>query len=65
VKGVEFLLRFLLFSIGPLILELLLTGIVLAWCSTSGTSLVLVVTIALYIWFTFKVTEWRVKIRAR
>jgi ABC-type transport system involved in Fe-S cluster assembly fused permease/ATPase subunit len=24
---------------------------------------VLVVTIALYIWFTFKVTEWRVKIR--
>jgi ABC-type transport system involved in Fe-S cluster assembly fused permease/ATPase subunit len=32
VKGVEFLLRFLLFSIGPLILELSLTGIVLAWC---------------------------------
>ena len=31
VKGVDFLLRFLLFSIGPLILELVLTGIVLAW----------------------------------
>ena len=29
VKGVEFLLRFLLFSIGPLILELLLVGIIL------------------------------------
>jgi ABC-type transport system involved in Fe-S cluster assembly fused permease/ATPase subunit len=24
-----------------------------------------VVTIALYVWFTFKVTEWRVKIRKR
>ena len=36
VKGVDFLLRFMLFSVGPLILELLLVG----WCclcsSTSG-----------------------------
>ena len=30
VKGVEFLLRFLLFSVGPLVLELALTGIILA-----------------------------------
>jgi ABC-type transport system involved in Fe-S cluster assembly fused permease/ATPase subunit len=26
---------------------------------------VVAVTIALYVWFTFKVTEWRVKLRAR
>ena len=38
VKGVEFLLRFLLFSIGPLILELVLIGGASSrWCSTSGT----------------------------
>ena len=30
VKGVEFLLRFLLFSIGPLVLELLMIGVILA-----------------------------------
>ncbi|HCQ56456.1 MAG TPA: metal ABC transporter permease, partial [Sulfitobacter sp.] len=30
VKGVDFLLRFLLFSIGPLILELILVGVILA-----------------------------------
>jgi ATP-binding cassette subfamily B protein len=63
VKGVEFLLRFLLFSVGPLILELLLTAIVLGAYFDISYLVVLVVTISLYIWFTFKVTEWRVKIR--
>ncbi|MBY6200235.1 ABC transporter ATP-binding protein/permease [Maritalea mobilis] len=63
VKGVEFLLRFMLFSVGPLILELLLTGIILAVVFDISYLLVLAVTIALYIVFTFKVTEWRVKIR--
>ncbi|MEM7721214.1 MAG: ABC transporter ATP-binding protein/permease [Pseudomonadota bacterium] len=63
VKGVEFLLRFLLFSIGPLMLELLLTGIVLAVVFDISYLLVLATTIGLYIWFTFKVTEWRVRIR--
>ena len=63
VKGVEFLLRFLLFSIGPLILELFLTGIILALVFDINYLVVLAVTIAVYIAFTFKVTEWRVRIR--
>ena len=63
VKGVEFLLRFLLFSIGPLILELLMIGVILAWVFDAWYLFVVAVTIGLYIWFTFKVTEWRVKIR--
>jgi ATP-binding cassette subfamily B protein len=63
VKGLEFLLRFLLFSIGPLVLELLMiAGIMLFWFDYSYLS-VIIVMIAAYIWFTFKVTEWRVKIR--
>jgi ATP-binding cassette subfamily B protein len=63
VKGVDFLLRFLLFSIGPLILELALTGLILALVFDIWYLAVLVVTITLYVWFTFRVTEWRVKIR--
>jgi ATP-binding cassette subfamily B protein len=63
VKGVDFLLRFMLFSVGPLILELLLTGIVLALVFDISYLLVLSATIGLYVWFTFAVTEWRVKIR--
>jgi ABC-type transport system involved in Fe-S cluster assembly fused permease/ATPase subunit len=42
---------------------LLLTGIILAVVFDISYLIVLSVTIALYIWFTFKVTEWRVKIR--
>jgi ABC-type transport system involved in Fe-S cluster assembly fused permease/ATPase subunit len=63
VKGVDFLLRFMLFSIGPLILELVMIGVVLAVVFDFSYVAVIAVTIALYIWFTFKVTEWRVKIR--
>ncbi|NQZ72323.1 MAG: ABC transporter ATP-binding protein/permease [Dinoroseobacter sp.] len=63
VKGVEFLLRFLLFSIGPLILELLMVSVILFVLFDATYLLVLVLTITLYVWFTFRVTEWRVKIR--
>ncbi|MEM9210597.1 MAG: ABC transporter ATP-binding protein/permease [Pseudomonadota bacterium] len=63
VKGVEFLLRFLLFSIGPLILELMMIAAVLFFVFDVWYLAAVVVTISLYIWFTFAVTEWRVKIR--
>ncbi|MGR3291659.1 MAG: ABC transporter transmembrane domain-containing protein, partial [Paracoccaceae bacterium] len=63
VKGVEFLLRFMLFSIGPLILELLMIAVVLFTLFDIWYLAVVAVTIALYVWFTFSVTEWRVKIR--
>ena len=63
VKGVDFLLRFMLFSVGPLVLELALIGIVLAWLFDIWYLVVVAVTIALYVWFTFAVTEWRVKLR--
>ena len=63
VKGVEFLLRFLLFSVGPLILQLLMIAGVLFVTFDAWYLVVVVVTIGLYVWFTFAVTEWRVKIR--
>ncbi len=63
VKGVEFLLRFLLFSIGPLILELLMIAVILAFVFNIWYLVAVFVTIALYTWFTFAVTEWRVKQR--
>ena len=63
VKGVDFLLRFMLFSIGPLILELTMVAIIFAVVFDSAYAAVVVVTIWAYVTFTFKVTEWRVKIR--
>jgi ATP-binding cassette subfamily B protein len=63
VKGVEFLLRFLLFSIGPLVLELLMIAGILFFLFDAWYLAAVALTIALYVWFTFKVTEWRVKLR--
>ncbi len=63
VKGVEFLLRFLLFSIGPLVLELLMISVVLWTLFDFRYVAVVVGVIAAYTLFTFKVTEWRVKLR--
>jgi ABC-type transport system involved in Fe-S cluster assembly fused permease/ATPase subunit len=63
VKGVEFLLRFLLFNIGPLILELLMIGVILTILFDWTYLVVVAVTIGLYVWFTFAVTEWRVRQR--
>jgi len=63
VKGVEFLLRFMLFSMGPLVLELLMVAGVLYFVFDVWYLAVVVATIWAYVWFTFKITEWRVKIR--
>ena len=63
VKGVEFLLRFLLFSIGPLILELVMIAVVLTVLFDVSYLLIVAGTIAVYVWFTFTVTEWRVRLR--
>jgi ABC-type transport system involved in Fe-S cluster assembly fused permease/ATPase subunit len=63
VKGVDFLLRFMLFSIGPLILELTMVAGIFAWVFGWQYAAVVIITITLYVLFTFKVTEWRVKLR--
>jgi ATP-binding cassette subfamily B protein len=63
VKGVDFLLRFLIFSIGPLVLELVMVAAIFAAVFGWTYMAVVVVTIALYVAFTLRVTEWRVAIR--
>jgi ATP-binding cassette subfamily B protein len=63
VKGVDFLLRFMLFSVGPLILELTMVSALFAVLFGWQYMAVVVVTIAIYVAFTFKVTELRVRIR--
>ena len=63
VKGVSFLLRFLLFSIGPLMLQLILISAALATFFDVSYLIVIAVAVVAYVWFTAVVTEWRVKIR--
>ena len=65
VKGVDFLLRFLLFNIVPLFLELALIAGVLVTLFDAWYLAIIATTIILYVWLTTMVTEWRVKIRKK
>lgn len=63
VKGIDFLLRFMLFSIIPLLIELTLVATILFIVFDVWYLAVIVIMIVSFIWFTFTVSEWRVKIR--
>ena len=66
VKGVEFLLRYLVFSTGPLVLELFLIGAAVFWKLQDWRYVgIILATIAVYVLFTFTITEWRVKLRRK
>src|SRR5690606_20358999 len=55
VKGVDFLLRFMLFSIGPLILELLLVSVIFATVFGFAYVASVVVVLTLYVAYTLRV----------
>jgi ATP-binding cassette subfamily B protein len=62
-KGIDVLLFYVLFSIAPTILELVLVCGYLLWVYHWGYVAITVVTVLLYGWFTIRVTEWRTAIR--
>ena len=63
VKGIEFLLSFMLFNILPTLLEILMVCGILWYLFDIWYALVTFVSIAGYIAFTLTVTEWRLKFR--
>ncbi len=66
VKGVEFVLRYIVFSTGPLLLELIFISAAILWKLENWSYVaIIILTIVIYSWFTFAVTEWRVKLRSK
>jgi ATP-binding cassette subfamily B protein len=63
VKGIEFVLAFMMFNIIPTLLEILLVCAILWGLFDVWYALVTFVTIIGYIVFTLVVTEWRIKFR--
>jgi ATP-binding cassette subfamily B protein len=64
-KGIEFLLRFTAFEIVPVLVELIAVGVVL-WVTFGFIyAAVTVFTVLIYIFYTIKVTEWRIAIRRK
>ena len=65
VKGIEFLLTFMLFNILPTLVEVLMVCGILWWFYGVTYAAITFVTIATFIAFTLTVTEWRLKFRRR
>jgi len=65
IKAIDFLLRFLVFNIVPLFVELLVVAVIFWAAFGFWYFAVLLLTILAYVAFTLGITEWRVKIRIR
>ena len=63
IRSIDFLFRFLLFNIGPTLLQLAIAGAAF-WVAYSWEfALIAVAVVITYIWFTVTTTEWRLKFR--
>ena len=62
-KGIEFLLQFISFSVLPTLVEIALVAGILWVLFDWRFSAVTVLTVICYVWFTFRVTEWRIRLR--
>ena len=62
-KGIDFLLRYVVFNILPIILEIIFVCIIFSYLFGLTYTLVTFLTVFLYILITFKITQWRIKFR--
>ena len=58
-KGIDYLLRFSLFNIVPTLLEIALVAAIFFYVFDIWYMLAVIGVVAVYVWFTFAVTEWR------
>ena len=62
-KGIDFLLRYVVFNILPIIIEIIFVCIIFSYLFGLTYTLVTFLTVFLYILITFKITQWRIKFR--
>jgi ATP-binding cassette subfamily B protein len=62
-KGIDTLLSFATFNIFPVVLQLILFSAVMLWRLNVWITVVTVVMVIAYVWFTFAITRWRIQFR--
>jgi ATP-binding cassette subfamily B protein len=62
-KGIDTLLSFAIFSIFPTIFVLMVFSVEMYFTLSLASTVVMLITVALYVWFTFAVTRWRIQFR--
>ena len=64
-KGIDFLLRYVLFNVVPTFFEIFLVSGILFYLYGPWYAIITLTTISLYSYLTFKITEWRNEFRKR
>ena len=62
-KGIDFLLRYVLFNVVPTFIEIILVTFILFYLYGIMYALITFVTITFYVFLTFTITQWRIKFR--
>ncbi len=62
-KGIETIVRYTMLAMAPTVLEFALTAVIFAVAYGWTYVAVIAVTVWLYVWFTVKVSDWRIGIR--
>ncbi len=65
IKGIEILVRFTILNTLPTIFEFTFAAAIITYQFSWVYLVVVAVTVVLYIWFTVKASNWRIKIRRR
>jgi ATP-binding cassette, subfamily B, heavy metal transporter len=63
IRGTEFLLSYLLFSLVPTMVEIGMVAVILWRLYSISFALLTLATVLVYVGFTFAVTDWRIKFR--
>ena len=63
IRSIDFLFRFLLFNIGPTLLQLVIAAAAFAIVYDWRFAVIALAVVIAYIWFTIATTEWRLKFR--
>jgi ATP-binding cassette subfamily B protein len=62
-KGIETIVRFTMLNTAPTLVEFVIVGSIFLFMFGVSYFGVLVITIALYLWFTVKISNWRISVR--
>ena len=62
-KGIDFLLRYVIFNVVPTFIEIILVSIILLNLYGYFYALITIITITIYVILTFTITQWRVQFR--
>jgi len=62
-KGIEFLMRYVLFNVVPTFIEIILVTFILFFLYGYLYALITLITISIYVVLTFTITQWRIQFR--